>query len=103
MPPANRGPTGGQRGGGGRAELLHLTEDFLPSPTGRQREETEEKSKEDQSEKDEGKVKYCLCQLEVREGKEGGQRRQRGDRMREGMKAEEDEKGRELLHPSVQT
>lgn len=40
-PPANRGPSGQQEGGGRRGELLHLAEDVSRRPTGREREETE--------------------------------------------------------------
>lgn len=40
-PPANRGPSGQQEGGGRRGELLHLAEDASRRPTGREREETE--------------------------------------------------------------
>lgn len=74
-PPANRGPSGQQEGGGRRGELLHLAEDASRRPTGREREETEGKSKENQSERDGGQVNYCVRQLQVREGKEGGPKR----------------------------
>ena len=58
---------GREEGGGGRGELLHLTEPFLLFPSGRRRGATEGNRTRINQEKGGGQVDYCVCQLEVTE------------------------------------
>lgn len=79
-PPANRGPTGNQAGGGRTGKLLHLTEVFLFSVSLWDRDQRAGGNRS----RIHGKIKkghadYCVCQLEVIE------QRRPGGRIKEGV------------------
>lgn len=72
-PPANRGPSGKEAGGGKRGELLHLIEvSLFLSLWDKDQKRPMEIKAESMRRLKKGHTDYCVCQLEVIEQRTGG-------------------------------